>query len=347
MPSISSPYKVSEQLYFSTPLVVDWPDSSWTLARIDEFLERQNSVGLVSHFIDGQLRVAFDTAIETLATASAVEFGSKKKSVGMSIPIDHVLSGIHLDLKDVTNQAVLKNQTKVYRNMPSDNLGTIEFIFWKKHTNNSESTSIARADLRVVTYQVKKDFLARDWVKSLPGQLPGLVDSDDRRTALPRLKQVWDEVARMTIADAAQFLTAKQSSTRRSASAFGISVDETLLVTIGPCMIFFVSLYLLAELRNLYNTLNSGSGKSLPIAWIGVYEEPLSRWVSLLSILVLPVASAVTLAAKSEHLFNVRTLLAGTLTLGTAIVAALTVATARKIRIHAQPAPPEERHYDG
>jgi len=328
----SSPYKVSEQLYFSTPLVVDWPDSSWTLEKIDESLERQNSVGLVSHLLDSQLRVAFNSAIAAQTKGTCIDLGSMKESVCPPIPLDHVLSGISLDLKDAAEKVVLKDQTTVYRRVPPppNNFGTIEFYFSKKK-GDSESTSVARADLRVVTFQVKRDFFVKDWVRTLPGQFPELVNGDTK-IVLPRLKQVWDEIARMTIPDAAQFLTAKEGSTRRSVSAFGISVDETLLVTIGPCMIFFVSLYLLAELRNLNQVLTRGTGESKSIAWIGAYEEPLSRWVSALSLVALPIGTSATLAAKTESLFTVRTVLAWTMTLGIAIVAVFTLVTVGRIR---------------
>jgi hypothetical protein len=154
------------------------------------------------------------------------------------------------------------------------------------------------------------------------------------------LHAVWDEIYLKSPTDAVQYLASKETAARRTVSAFGISVDERLIMLLGPGMIFFVALYLLALLRNLADTMTRYPTMATSVSWIGAYDEPSARLVAILSCSILPIGASVIVVTRGAHSIDWRVAIGLAAAVGVGVVSVLSLATMRKIReLRAAPVP--------
>ena len=313
LPSIVKPYEIDENLYFTTPLVVDWPEESSTLEVFQSFFQNENSIGIVSHVIDAAIPKAFTEAIDR-GSRKCVDFASNKEVPCRDIPLDYPLVEVQIEPKNESIKQVLENHLQVIRRVPD--VGFLEFAF-SRTKGTSTSTYIRRAKIGIATEMVDRDHHALRWLKQLPDSYKLLVaEHGDATIIFPSLSEVWDEVSHLAPDKAARYLSTKIKSTRRSLSAFGIGVDERVIILLGPAMVFFSSLYLVAQLRNLLRLLLSNSYPEQPFPWIGFFGDWLSILMVFLSIVALPVFSSVAVVHRAGSWSEARTIVGVITTIG-------------------------------
>ncbi|MFM0350352.1 hypothetical protein [Paraburkholderia sp. RL17-347-BIC-D] len=320
----SAVVKVSTDIAIRQPLVVDRPDAKWNLQQILDFIEKPNSVGILSQLSDDQVVTAMQRLFQRPAGICST-YGIGPDTPCPELSSDFILSAIRLELERPVDGKLVSGAKDAYRSVPETpyNLGVMRFEFYKD-TKHGRDLQYRQANLRIKNKRVAEGYFARTWILSHKNAL-GLVSQGSNPVALPHLRRIWDEVALMTPQDAARFITARESASRRTFSAFGITVDEAILAIAGPSIIFFILLYLLAELRHLDNIFDRGSHPGGTLAWIVVYPEALARIISLLSVSLLPVITVGTLLSVTARNYDGRLLTTAMISLGVCVVAAMTV----------------------
>ncbi|SAL51360.1 hypothetical protein AWB73_05378 [Caballeronia turbans] len=328
--------KVSTDIAIRQPLVVDRPDAKWNLQQILDFIEKPNLVGILSQLSDDQVVTAMQRLFQRPAGVCSA-YGIGPDTPCPELSSDFMLLAVRLELERPVDGESISGPKDSYRNIPETpyNLGVMRFTF-AKDTKLGPEFQYRQANIRIKNQQVAEGYFARAWMLSDKNGR-GLISPGERSVALPHLRRVWDEVALLTPQDAARFITARESASRRTFSAFGITVDEAILALAGPSIIFFVLLYLLAELRHLGNTFERESHNSEIFAWIVTYPEALPRIISLLSISLLPVITVGTLLYVTARNYDVRMLISVLITLGVFVVASFTVPVLNRLRTGAAP----------
>ncbi|WP_035570860.1 hypothetical protein [Paraburkholderia graminis] len=327
----SAVVKVSTDIAIRQPLVVDRPDLKSNLQQVLDFIEKQNSVGILSQLSDDQVVTAVQRLLQRPAEVCSA-YGIGPDTPCPKLSSDFMLSAIRLELERPVDGEVVSGRKDSYRSVPETpyNLGVMRFEF-SRSTEHGRELQYRQANLRIKNKRVAEGYFARAWILSdINGRT--LISTGANSVALPHLRRIWDEVALMTPQDAARFITARESASRRTFSAFGITVDEAILAVAGPSIIFFVLLYLLAELQHLDKTLEQGNHHGDTLAWIVAYPEALARIISVLSVSVLPVITVGTLLLVTARNYDARMLISVLISFGVFVVALVTFPLLNRVR---------------
>jgi hypothetical protein len=96
------------------------------------------------------------------------------------------------------------------------------------------------------------------------------------------------------------YLERLRSEVRPPVQLFGAAIPGESLRKWGPVVLIAIQLYFLLHLRR-YNRLFQSSGSSTRFAWIGIYEDPISRLVFGLSITALPLVTIMIISATHQE----------------------------------------------
>lgn len=124
----------------------------------------------------------------------------------------------------------------------------------------------------IVTYAIHSDSgqFAADWLRTDTfGK--GLIDP---RTGVlfPNLKKFWDQVNSLPVDQAAAFLQGQlESSTRGTISFFGIPVERSLAISVGPIACFSILLFLCLHLRH-FRSVVTGSDAIENYPWVPLFR---------------------------------------------------------------------------
>ena len=104
----------------------------------------------------------------------------------------------------------------------------------------------------------------------------------------PELNEITKHYQKLELNDAYQILGAELQRTGERIEFLGLRFPESFISTWGAVILFIIQLYFWLHLRTFYEYLAS-SESSIDVAWIGIYSDPISRFISLLSVSLLPV----------------------------------------------------------
>jgi len=132
--------------------------------------------------------------------------------------------------------------------------------------------------------------LALEWLRS---SAVGKELLDKKSGALfPNLKLFWGRVGLMNVDGATVFLEDQIESTRRgSLSFFGITVERSLVIWVGPALCLSLLLFLVLHLRHLLQTSRGDPavlGEAVTYPWVICFSDTLSSVVSYSTLFVLP-----------------------------------------------------------
>ena len=113
------------------------------------------------------------------------------------------------------------------------------------------------------------------------------------------LNELTQHYQKLELNDAYQILRAELQRTGERIEFLGLRFPERIISTWGAVILFIIQLYFWLHLRTFYEYLAS-SETSIDVAWIGIYSDPMSRFISLLSVSVLPFGIIVYLVFWSD-----------------------------------------------
>jgi hypothetical protein len=343
------PFKVLPDLEFEAPLyIASLPDSTSDLNKICDFLAYNTIVCLVTPHSDlgpvledsiarGLFKCrsgVYETDCHSIpgdSTLFRIKFRpSSEAKMDRSQTPESLRRSLHL-----TNGDFLE----YWHKMPSNYVSKLAFEFGRRNGEPVIAIHDVELGLAIVGSPNEKTALAL--LKALPNPYPSLIGgTNSSPVILPALEEVWQEVSHSTPDDAVALIDAKLSGTRRSLSMLGITVDERVVVVAGSTVLMFLSVYLLAQLRNLASLLGKPDGsEKVPLAWPCFFSDWLSQMVSYVSILLLPVAAAISLIARAGRWSEPRSVIALTATICILVsgISALRRLKAIRISLHQIP----------
>jgi len=157
-------------------------------------------------------------------------------------------------------------------------------------------TEPMRLSVKIPYYSAARQMgrYAIDWLRQQPtGQ--GLIETSPQiDRVFPKLKVFWKQLERMTPNEASRFLEEKLDSARGQLSFFGISVDTAIAAWVGPGTSLLLLLFFVAHVRHL-SAVNEQCALLKTYPWIALFPDTLSKTLTSLSLLSLPVANVLLL----------------------------------------------------
>lgn len=173
------------------------------------------------------------------------------------------------------------------RGPPGNQTATINFVFLDlSYPPPYPQGPVVPVGIEYDLYPEHAGQFGMEWLQSQTvGQR--LVDSKTG-IVFPHLKKFWSSVANMGSGDAAVVLQQKLDSLKGSTiSFFGIPVETSLAVWIGPLVSFFVVLAFLLHCRQ-FRSLRDKTEIVDRYPWIPLFSDRWSRFVTFLSIVGFP-----------------------------------------------------------
>lgn len=151
--------------------------------------------------------------------------------------------------------------------------------------------------------------LALDWLRSIPGGQH--LFGGDSGTFLPHLKMFWGRVGTMTPDSATLFLEQRIESTKTgSLSLFGIPVERSLVIWVGPALCLSFLIFFVLHLEHL---LSIGQKKPAEIRkaaeypWIISFPGLMSATIGYATLFLLPAAADALLLLSHGQLRELST----------------------------------------
>jgi hypothetical protein len=169
-------------------------------------------------------------------------------------------------------------------------------------TRTPSSSGFSKVDIRVVGRRLVESSAARQIAIAR-----GLIVSEHGTVvALSSLRPVWGIVSSLNLGEAEQALERRDKEVRRSdeeyLSVLGLTIRTSVAVILAPVLLMALLLYLYAHIQHIA-TLASGQLQQVQsFPWIALFTSRLGRALSVLSLVVLPPLSAITIAIASSPL---------------------------------------------
>jgi len=120
-----------------------------------------------------------------------------------------------------------------------------------------------------------------------------------RDEILSSLRRVWTpEIAALTPANAARVLEARLDTAPRAVSFFGVSVESSIAVWLGPVVATLVLLYFISHTKQLRMAVECGGELSRPYSWIGLFEDRVSTLLTYATLALFPTCGALLLVVR-------------------------------------------------
>lgn len=137
---------------------------------------------------------------------------------------------------------------------------------------------------------------ATDWLRTQPAGAVLAPKQWNQVHSFPALHAAWDEVDKQSRDDAARYLAERVESHVASLSFAGIPVDTRILTLAGPIVLFAALAFLLSAIRMTNLAIDkTPTLKPSLYPWLGLYDDRLSRGAVFLSVVVLPIAAAISI----------------------------------------------------
>jgi hypothetical protein len=132
----------------------------------------------------------------------------------------------------------------------------------------------------------KQWFLGQEQAKQLVGPIPG--SREEYRILFPNLRPVWNEVLTATPDSALVLLEDKRKKAQQQVSFLGLTVDEGIVVVVGPIAVLLTTIYLLVYVKHIRTLADRNREKLLQFGWVGLFPDRLSEALTYSSIVLLP-----------------------------------------------------------
>jgi len=138
-------------------------------------------------------------------------------------------------------------------------------------------------------------------------------------TPLRALREVWPQVSNKSLLQARDYLEEQVAEREDEVSVLGLSIRESILTWLGPALVSFVLAYLYGHLKHAQRAMNGHEVLMRAYPWISLYEDTISRGLTFLSIVVLPLLATGYLTVVTWDIKDVPSYVATVLTVGTLI----------------------------
>ncbi len=106
---------------------------------------------------------------------------------------------------------------------------------------------------------------------------------------LPGIREHWSQLEGMALSAAISYME-RQHANIESVNLLGLAVPGDLFLIVIPLAYLLAHVLLLVEVRRLNFFRNSGEGFNTSEAlWMGLYDDSLAKWTTVLSIAIIPV----------------------------------------------------------
>ena len=275
---------ISGHPYFSYPVVCNLPPIQPGLRLVDyeAFLRGSHRAGVI------------------VITSSPNLVAGRLRKVTADLKMRASLVGLRL-APQVQGQGYWSGNTRLYPwgllESHGSDLTEVQF-----YLSDSAGTNLGVRPIPVTFTigPVKAGQLALDWLRSTGAgrRLFG----KDLATFLPSLRPFWGRVGTMTLDNATAFLEQQiESTTRGSLSFFGISVERSLVIWVGPALSLFVVVFFVLHLGHFLSisrTKPSESDQAAEYPWIISFPGRISGALGYVTLFVLPLAANVLLILR-------------------------------------------------
>ncbi len=148
----------------------------------------------------------------------------------------------------------------------------------------------------------------QDWLRKKQF-LDRLVDNrgGDQRSytaefILPWLRSVWSLVADKAPEEAKRVLLAEVERSRRRVSLLGVEIDTQMVIFAGPLLVAVLFTSLLSHVRHLQRICQADANLLCTFPWLPLFPDVLSRLLSLLTIILLPIVALSLLLFRLRHI---------------------------------------------
>jgi hypothetical protein len=138
-------------------------------------------------------------------------------------------------------------------------------------------------------------------------------------TVLPGLHQHWSELAYKSLNESLAFMEAQQHAIR-DVDLFGLSIPGTLCIVAVPIALMLCNLYLLLHLRSALRTPVTSGASTEGFPWIGLYNDRLAAFTTILSLTIIPTILLVSLLLRYESRAGIKSTLAAAIFSAVAVV---------------------------
>jgi hypothetical protein len=247
------------------PVYCSWPTAASALAEIRAFFESQNEV----------LVVTVLTPVEGLIHDSPR---------GMTWALEHNLNPFPKEakirllqieapcLKQSTNSAIGNLEQK-----PTDFPchGTVDVVFLAPMKIGLYATAFPESHRQIQDVSLYTAHytgrLAMNWLKTQKSTYDALVANGE---FLPDVLPFWNQVSSLAPQAAIQKL-AEQSPPSRTLSMIGLQIDEDTAIWVGPLLLLFTLLFLLAHLDTIRKTISTEIEGRPTLFWIATMPSSL------------------------------------------------------------------------
>lgn len=129
-------------------------------------------------------------------------------------------------------------------------------------------------------------FVGQDQSKQLYGQFPG--SSEEHLILFPKLRQVWNEVLTATPDNALVLLEEKRKKAQQQVSFLGLTVDEGIVIVVGPIATLLTTIYLLVYVKHIRSLAPENAEKLNQFGWVALFPDQISKSLTFISIIALP-----------------------------------------------------------
>lgn len=146
------------------------------------------------------------------------------------------------------------------------------------------------------------------------------------------LKDPSNQIGFMKAGQAASYLQEKLDSTRPGISFLGLYVEERLAVWAGPLITLALLLFFFVHLLHLNGALLPNHDLLSSFPWIGLFNDTLSRILTHLSVIILPLYADASVLFRSGHFLEWATLLGCIFGSGTLVCSILAMREVNRLR---------------
>ncbi|HVR45640.1 MAG TPA: hypothetical protein VMT95_03200 [Candidatus Binatia bacterium] len=176
----------------------------------------------------------------------------------------------------------------------------------------------------------------QQWLRKFEPDNERIVFGNSKEKALlSELRLFWNDVSLKTPAQAVAYLQDRIDNSRQSISLFGLTVDQRVVLLVGPIAILIAALYLLSLLQMFVISLKmselpNSSIESYP--WVGLFSNPFSIVASTIAILILPPVASSLLVIEYWGGIGAASVTATAVTVVLVVVSLLTGRTLTELR---------------
>ena len=144
---------------------------------------------------------------------------------------------------------------------------------------------------------------ARGWLSTQkPKDYNQVVSRREGREILfIHLKELQNQIGSMSLPEALKFLQDKIDSTKSEVSLLGFSLEERIVIWVGPTVILVLLLFLLVHVKHLHLIWSTSDIIAKTFPWMPLFSGRLSRLLTFASIVCLPVVSNIMLLVRSNE----------------------------------------------